>query len=146
MDNFKPPVGAVKKKNIVGRGPASGNGKTSGRGMNGQNSRKGGGVRLGFEGGQTPLIRRIPKRGFKNSLFKTIYNEVNIYLLNDVENGTVVDREKLLELNLLKYPRLKVKILGHGDFNKKLEIHADVFSKNAVEKIEKAGGKAVVNK
>ena len=79
MNNLRPPVGAVKKKNIVGRGPGSGNGKTSGRGMNGQNSRSGGGVRPGFEGGQTPLIRRLPKRGFKNSRFQDFFNIINIF-------------------------------------------------------------------
>ncbi|OHD81754.1 MAG: 50S ribosomal protein L15, partial [Spirochaetes bacterium RIFOXYB1_FULL_32_8] len=85
MKNLRPPVGAVKKKKIVGRGPGSGIGKTSGRGMNGQNSRSGGGVRPGFEGGQTPLVRRLPKRGFKNSLFTTIYNVINICDLEKFE-------------------------------------------------------------
>ena len=144
MNNLRPPVGAVKKRNIVGRGPGSGNGKTSGRGMNGQNSRSGGGVRPGFEGGQTPLIRRLPKRGFKNSKFQEYFNIINIYLLENIENGTVVTKEMLTEMNLLKYPKKKVKIFGNVDFSKKLEIHADAFSSSAKEKIEKAGGKAIL--
>lgn len=143
MDNLRPPVGAVKKKKIVGRGPGSGKGKTSGRGMNGQNSRKGGGVRPGFEGGQTPLVRRIPKRGFKNSLFTVEFNEINIYEFEKFDNGTVVNREFLEDLNMIKNRNLQVKILGYGELSKKIEIHADAFSKSAVEKIEKAGGKAV---
>lgn len=144
MNNLRPPVGAVKKKNIVGRGPGSGNGKTSGRGMNGQNSRSGGGVRPGFEGGQTPLIRRLPKRGFKNSRFQKYFNIINIYLLDNLEDNTVVTKEMLVEMGLVKYPKEKIKILGNGDFSKKLEIHADAFSFSAKEKIEKAGGKAIL--
>lgn len=144
MDNLRPPVGAVKKKNIVGRGPGSGNGKTSGRGMNGQNSRTGGGVRPGFEGGQTPLIRRLPKRGFKNSKFQEDFNIINVYLLDGLKDNTVVTKEMLIEMNLVKYPKKKIKILGNGDFSKKLEVHADAFSLSAKEKIEKAGGKAIL--
>ncbi|MBQ5878068.1 MAG: 50S ribosomal protein L15 [Treponema sp.] len=144
MNNLRPPVGAVKKKNIVGRGPGSGNGKTSGRGMNGQNSRSGGGVRPGFEGGQTPLIRRLPKRGFKNSRFQDFFNIINIYLLESLEDGSVVTKETLVKMNLVKYPKKKIKILGNGDFSKKIEIHADAFSNSAKEKIEKAGGKAII--
>ena len=144
MNNLRPPVGAVKKKNIVGRGPGSGNGKTSGRGMNGQNSRSGGGVRPGFEGGQTPLIRRLPKRGFKNSRFQDFFNIINIYLLESLEDGSVVTKETLVKMNLVKYPKKKIKILGNGEFSKKIEIHADAFSNSAKEKIEKAGGKAII--
>lgn len=144
MNNLRPPVGAVKKKNIVGRGPGSGNGKTSGRGMNGQNSRSGGGVRPGFEGGQTPLIRRLPKRGFKNSRFQDFFNIINIYLLENLEDGSVVTKETLVKMNLVKYPKKKIKILGNGEFSKKIEIHADAFSNSAKEKIEKAGGKAII--
>lgn len=146
MKNLRPPVGAVKKKSIVGRGPGTGHGKTSGRGMNGQNSRKGGGVRPGFEGGQTPLIRRIPKRGFKNSLFTVSYNEINVYEFEKFDDGVVIDLAKLTENSMIRDKKLKVKILGHGDLTKKLEIHADAFSKSAVEKIEKAGGKVVITK
>ena len=133
MNNLRPPVGAVKKKNIVGRGPGSGNGKTSGRGMNGQNSRSGGGVRPGFEGGQTPLIRRLPKRGFKNSRFQDFFNIINIYLLENLEDGSVVTKETLVKMNLVKYPKKKIKILGNGEFSKKTEIHADAFSNSAKE-------------
>ncbi|HQJ07142.1 MAG TPA: 50S ribosomal protein L15, partial [Spirochaetota bacterium] len=91
IELLRPPKNSVKKRSRVGRGPGSGSGKTSGRGHRGQNSRKGGGVRLGFEGGQTPLYRRLPKRGFKNFHFKKNYNEVNVYILNQFEDGAVVD-------------------------------------------------------
>lgn len=144
MINLKPPAGAVKKKKIVGRGPGSGLGKTSGRGMNGQNSRSGGGVRLGFEGGQTPLLRRLPKRGFKNSLFTIAYNVINVQQFEDFENGSVINLETYTTNQMLKKSKLGVKILGYGDLSKKLEIHAHAFSKSAIEKIEKAGGKAVI--
>ena len=146
MKNLRPPVGAVKKKKIVGRGPGSGIGKTSGRGMNGQNSRSGGGVRPGFEGGQTPLVRRLPKRGFKNSLFTTIYNVINICDLEKFENVSVFNLEKYNEFHLIKKSKLGLKILGFGNLTKKLEIHANAFSKSAIEKIEKAGGKIVIIK
>ncbi len=146
MKNLRPPVGAVKKKKIVGRGPGSGIGKTSGRGMNGQNSRSGGGVRPGFEGGQTPLVRRLPKRGFKNSLFTTIYNVINICDLEKFENVTVFNLEKYNELHLIKKSKLGLKILGFGNLTKKIEIHANAFSKSAIQKIEKAGGKIVIIK
>ncbi|HOF01355.1 MAG TPA: 50S ribosomal protein L15 [Spirochaetota bacterium] len=143
IELLRPPKNSVKKRSRVGRGPGSGSGKTSGRGHRGQNSRKGGGVRLGFEGGQTPLYRRLPKRGFKNFHFKKNYNEVNVYILNQFEDGAVVDRELLDKAGLIPLSRSGVKILGNGDLNKKLEVHADVFSKSAREKIEKAGGKVV---
>lgn len=146
MKNLRPPVGAVKNKKIVGRGPGSGKGKTSGRGMNGQNSRSGGGVRPGFEGGQTPLVRRLPKRGFKNSLFTTIYNVINVGELEKLENVQVLDLSKMNELHMIKKSKLDVKILGNGELTKKMEVHAHSFSKSAIEKIEKAGGKAVVIK
>ncbi|HNZ26557.1 MAG TPA: 50S ribosomal protein L15 [Spirochaetota bacterium] len=143
IELLRPPKNSVKKRSRVGRGPGSGSGKTSGKGHRGQNSRKGGGVRLGFEGGQTPLYRRLPKRGFKNFHFKKNYNEVNVYILNQFEDGAVVDRELLDKAGLIPLSRSGVKILGNGDLNKKLEVHADVFSKSAKEKIEKAGGKVV---
>lgn len=143
IELLKPPRNSVKKRNRVGRGPGSGNGKTSGKGHRGQNSRKGGGVRLGFEGGQTPLYRRLPKRGFKNFYFKKNYNEINVYVLNQFENGAVVNKEALDKIGLIPLSRNGVKILGNGDLKKKLEVHADVFSKSAIEKIEKAGGKVV---
>jgi len=138
------PVGAKKNKNRVGRGPGSGNGKTAGRGYNGQNSRKSGGVRPGFEGGQIPLYRRLPKRGFTNFIFKVEYNVVNLSLLNSFNDGDVIDYNVLLERGLLQKKSLPVKILGNGELTKKLEIKANKFSKSALEKIEKAKSKAVV--
>ena len=145
MDKLKPALGSVKKRKRVGRGPGSGSGKTASKGHKGQNARKGGGVRPGFEGGQTPLFRRLPKRGFKNSRFEVRYNVINVSFLNQFENDEVIDRKKLEDHGLLSQRKLKVKILGDGDLEKKLEIHADKFSKSAIEKIEKAGGKAIVN-
>lgn len=144
MDKLKPPVGAVKKKKIKGRGIGSGRGKTSGKGTKGQNSRKGGGVKLGFEGGQTPLYRRLPKKGFKNSKFKIDFNEINVYSLNVFNEGLVVNREELKKKGLLSSEKLLIKILGDGELKKKLEVHADKFSKTAIIKIEKAGGKAIL--
>ncbi|HOV13275.1 MAG TPA: 50S ribosomal protein L15 [Spirochaetota bacterium] len=138
------PKGSNKKRNRVGRGPGSGNGKTSGRGHKGQNSRKGGGVRLGFEGGQTPLYRRLPKRGFGNSRFETKYNEVNLSLLNIFKDGQSVNIEEMDKAGILYSKRLPVKILGGGDLTKKIEITAHKFSKTAKEKIEKIGGKIVI--
>jgi len=144
MENLKPPVGAVKKRKIIGRGPGSGMGKTSTKGHKGQNARKGGGVRVGFEGGQTPLYRRLPKRGFKNFNFKKEYNEVNLFLLNKFENGSKITLDELDKIGLISSKKLGLKILGNGELKKKLEIHAEKFSKSAIEKIEKAGGKAIV--
>lgn len=144
IELLKAPEGSNKKRNRVGRGPGSGNGKTSGRGHKGQNSRKGGGVRIGFEGGQTPLYRRLPKRGFGNDRFKVDYNEVNVSLLNIFQDGQVVTIEEMKKAGIINYSRLPVKILANGDLTKKLEISAHKFSKAAVEKIEKLGGKTVV--
>jgi len=144
MEGLKPPAGAVKKKKIVGRGMGSGTGKTSTKGHKGQNARKGGGVRVGFEGGQTPLFRRLPKRGFKNFKFKKEFNEVNLYLLNNFKNGDKIDKEILDKKGLISSKKLNLKILGTGELTKKLDIYADKFSKQAIEKIEKAGGKAIV--
>ena len=143
MENMKPASGSVRKRKRIGRGPGSGTGKTAAKGHKGQNARKGGGVRPGFEGGQTPLFRRLPKRGFKNSRFSVSYNEVNVSYLNNFDDNEVVNKEKLEKCGLLSNKRLQVKILGNGELTKKLEIHADKFSKSAIEKIEKAGGKAV---
>ncbi len=144
MEGLKPPIGAVKKRKIVGRGMGSGMGKTSTKGHKGQNARKGGGVRVGFEGGQTPLFRRLPKRGFKNFEFKKEYNEVNLYLLNNFKNGDKIDKDVLDKKGLISSMKKDLKILGTGELTKKLEIHAEKFSKQAIEKIEKAGGKTVV--
>ena len=127
----------------VGRGPGSGLGKTSGRGQKGQNARSGGGVRPGFEGGQTPLARRLPKRGFTN-INRKEYAVVNVEDLNRFEDGTVVTPALLKEVGLVRKELNGVKILGHGELTKKLNVTAAKFSKSAVEAIEKAGGKAEV--
>ena len=137
------PEGSTKAPKRVGRGQGTGQGTTAGRGMNGQNSRSGGGVRLGFEGGQKPLYRRLPKRGFTNHWAKE-YAEINIKDLNRFENDTVVDFELLLATGLVKQVKDGVKVLGNGELEKKLTVKAEKFSKSAVEKIEKAGGKVEV--
>lgn len=144
IELLKAPEGSSKKRKRVGRGQGSGNGKTAGRGHKGQNSRKGGGVRLGFEGGQTPLYRRLPKRGFGNDRFKVEYNEVNVSLLNVFKDGQVVKIEDMENAGLLYSSKLPVKILAGGELTKKLEVVADKFSKAASEKIEKLGGKTVI--
>ena len=131
---------AVKR---VGRGHGSGNGKTAGKGHEGQNARSGGGVRIGFEGGQMPLVRRIPKRGF-NNIFATKYAIINVSDLNKFTDGTVVDTELLVAAGLVKKVNDGVKVLGNGDLTAKVTVKAAKFSKSAIEKIEKAGGKAEV--
>ena len=135
--------GATRAPKRKGRGTASGNGTTAGRGMNGQNSRSGGGVRLGFEGGQMPLYRRLPKRGFNNKWGVT-YDVVNVDELNKFEAGTVVNQAVLEEAGIVKQVRDGVKILGEGELRVALTVKANKFSKSAVEKIEAAGGKAEV--
>ncbi len=136
-------VGATKAPKRKGRGTGSGNGTTAGRGMNGQNSRSGGGVRLGFEGGQMPLYRRLPKRGFNNK-WATEYTIINVEDLNRFEAGAVVTREVLEEAGLIKQVKDGVKVLGNGELKVALTVVADKFTKTAVEKIEAAGGKAEV--
>ncbi len=136
--------GSIKSVKRVGRGTSSGHGKTSGRGQNGQNSRSGGGVRLGFEGGQNPLFRRVPKRGFNNYNFQTKYAVINVSDLNRFEDGAVVTPEILKEIGLVKKQLDGIKVLGNGTLEKKLTVKASVFSKTAKEKIEKTGGKAEV--
>ncbi|MFV0380653.1 MAG: 50S ribosomal protein L15 [Breznakia sp.] len=135
--------GARKSKKRLGRGHASGTGKTAGKGHKGQNARSGGGVRLGFEGGQTPLARRLPKRGFTNFNRKE-FAIVNVEALNKFEDGVVVTPELLIETGMVGKELHGVKILGQGDLEKKLTIKANKFSKSAVAVIEKAGGKAEV--
>ncbi|MGI6454659.1 MAG: 50S ribosomal protein L15 [bacterium] len=132
----KPPR---SKKKRVGRGPGSGIGKTSGRGMNGQHSRSGSGHRAWFEGGQMPLQRRLPKRGFK-SLNRVEYQLVNLQALDRFEDGATVDPKTLMEKGLIKKADALVKILGNGDISKKITVQADKFSKSAEEKIKNAGG------
>ena len=135
--------GATKKPKRKGRGHATGQGTTAGRGMNGQNSRSGGGVRLGFEGGQMPLYRRIPKRGFTN-VFKKEWSIMNVSDLNCYEDGTEITPELLAKEGKVKQVKAGVKILGEGNLEKKLTVKANKFSKAAIEKIEAAGGKAEV--
>lgn len=143
LHELKPNPGSVKKRKRLGRGTASGQGKTAGRGMNGQGARSGGGVRPGFEGGNIPLYRRLPKRGFTN-IFGTVYSELNVEDLNRFENGAEVTPEILKSEGILKKQLDGVKILGNGELTKKLTVKAHKFSKSAVEKIEAAGGKVEV--
>ena len=135
--------GATKAPKRKGRGTATGQGKTAGRGMNGQKSRSGGGTRLGFEGGQMPLYRRLPKRGF-NNIWGTEYTIVNVEDFNKFEAGTVITQEVLEEAGLVKQVKDGIKVLGQGTINIAVTVKADKFSKTAVEKIEAAGGKAEV--
>ena len=127
-----------------GRGAGSGNGKTAGRGHKGQNARSGGGVRPGFEGGQMPLYRRMPKRGFNNKRFAPDYIEVNVGDLEKLADGAVVDAKALAEAGIITLPKVNdgIKILGNGDLSKKLTVKAVKFTASAKEKIEKAGGTA----
>lgn len=135
--------GATRAPKRKGRGTASGNGTTAGRGMNGQNSRSGGGVRLGFEGGQMPLYRRLPKRGFKN-VTAIRYSEINVSTLNKFEDGAEVTPELLKASGLIKKLEDGVSVMGNGELTKKLTVNAHRFTKTAKEKIEAAGGKAIV--
>ena len=127
-----------------GRGPGSGNGKTAGRGHKGQNARSGGGVRPGFEGGQMPLYRRLPKRGFNNKRFAPAYITINVKDLEVFDNGTAVDAKALAEKGIIAVPKNNdgIKILGNGELTKKLDVTAAKFTAAAKEKIEKAGGTA----
>lgn len=143
LHELKPNPGSNKNRKRLGRGTATGQGKTSGRGMNGQKSRSGGGVRPGFEGGQMPLYRRLPKRGFTN-IFATNYAEINVDVLNRFEDGAEITPEILKETGILKKQLDGVKVLGNGELTKKLTVKANKFSKSAVEKIEAAGGKVEV--
>ena len=139
LHELSPAEGSVKKSFRKGRGPASGNGKTAGKGHKGQNARSGGGVRPGFEGGQIPLYRKLPKRGFTNHFAKK-YAIVNVSDLNRFENGAVVDAEALLAAKIIRDVLDGVKILGNGEITKKVTVKAAVFSATAKEKIEAAGG------
>ena len=135
--------GATRAPKRKGRGTGTGNGTTAGRGMNGQRSRSGGRVRPGFEGGQMPLYRRIPKRGFTN-IWGTEYSVLNVSDLNKFEAGATVTPEAIKEAGLVKQVKDGIKILGNGDLEKNLTVQAHKFSKTAIEKIESAGGKAEV--
>ena len=143
LHELKAPCGSTKNRKRRGRGTATGQGKTGGRGMNGQNSRSGGGVRLGFEGGQMPLYRRLPKRGFNNK-WATVYTTVNVSDLNRFEAGTEVTPELLAEAGLAKKVVDGIKILAHGELTKKFTVKAHAFSKEAKAKIEACGGTAEV--
>ena len=143
LQDLKPAPGSKKAAKRKGQGPGSGNGKTAGRGHKGQKARSGGGVRPGFEGGQMPLARRLPKRGFCN-IFKKEFSVVNLDKLNIFEDGQEVTIELLKENGLINKEKDGVKILGTGDLEKKLVIKANAFSQAAIVKIEGAGGKAEV--
>ncbi|WP_379971406.1 50S ribosomal protein L15 [Ectobacillus sp. sgz5001026] len=143
LHELKPAEGSRKVRNRVGRGIGSGNGKTAGKGHKGQNARSGGGVRLGFEGGQTPLFRRLPKRGFTN-INRKEFVIVNLSALNRFEDGTEVTPELLLETRVISKVNNGVKILASGKLEKKLTVKAHKFSSTAVEAIEAAGGKTEV--
>ena len=144
LHELRPSEGAFKTSKRLGRGTGSGLGKTSGKGHKGQNARSGGGVRPGFEGGQLPLFRRLPKRGFSNAMFKVEYATINVSDLEKFEDGAVVTPELLKEMGILKKQLAGVKVLGNGELTKKITVKANKFSKSAIEKIEAIGGKAEV--
>ena len=144
LHELKPNAGSTASRKRVGRGAGSGLGKTSGKGHKGQNARSGGGVRPGFEGGQLPLFRRLPKRGFSNYEFKTRYATVNVDDLEVFEENTVVTIDLLKEKGLIKKELDGLKILGNGNLTKKLTVRADKFTNSAKAKIENIGGKTEV--
>ena len=143
LHELSPAPGSAKPAWRKGRGHGSGNGKTAGKGHKGQNARSGGGVRPGFEGGQLPLYRKLPKRGFTN-IFSKEYAIVNVEDLNKFENGATVDVAALLESGIIRKELDGLKVLGNGEITKKLTVKAKIFSASAKEKIEAAGGKAEV--
>ena len=144
LHELSPAEGSVKEGFRKGRGAGSGNGKTAGKGHKGQNARSGGGVRPGFEGGQLPLYRKLPKRGFSNYRFTKNYAEVNVNSLNKFNDGDVVDVAALLAAGIIKNAFDGLKVLGEGELTKKLTVKAAVFSASAKEKIEAVGGKTEV--
>ena len=143
LHELSPAEGSTNEVKRIGRGHGSGHGKTAGKGHKGQWARSGGGVRPGFEGGQMPLARRIPKRGF-NNIFGTTYTVINVSDLEVFKEGTVVDEELLIASGIVKKLNSGVKVLGNGELTKNLTVKAAAFSASAKEKIEKAGGKAEV--
>ena len=143
LHELSPAAGSTAPAWRKGRGPGSGNGKTAGKGHKGQDARSGGGVRPGFEGGQLPLYRKLPKRGFYNR-FATVYSIVNVEALNAFEDGAVVDLEALTEKGIIRKEYDGLKVLGRGEITKKLTVKAKIFSASAKEKIEAAGGKVEV--
>ena len=144
LHELSPAEGSVKEGFRKGRGAGSGNGKTAGKGHKGQNARSGGGVRPGFEGGQLPLYRKLPKRGFNNYRFGAKYAVVNVQSLNKFNDGEVVDAQALIAARIINKVFDGVKVLGEGEISKKLTVKAAIFSASAKEKIEAAGGKTEV--
>ena len=140
LNELRPAEGSVQERYRKGRGPGSGNGKTAGKGHKGQNARSGGGVRPGFEGGQFPIYRQLPKRGFNNKRFATVYATINVSDLNRFEDGAIVDIEALLAARVIRKAQDGLKVLGNGEITKKLTVKAAKFSAAAKEKIEAAGG------
>ena len=140
LNELRPAEGSVQERYRKGRGPGSGNGKTAGKGHKGQNARSGGGVRPGFEGGQFPIYRQLPKRGFNNKRFATVYATINVSDLNRFEDGAIVDIETLLAARVIRKAQDGLKVLGNGEITKKLTVKAAKFSAAAKEKIEAAGG------
>ncbi len=143
LHNLPSNEGASRPRKRVGRGQGSGHGKTAGRGMNGQRSRSGGSIRPGFEGGQMPLYRKLPKRGFNNKEFSTVYDIVNIGDLAKIEDAEVINREALIKAGLIRGNSKLIKILGSGETEKALKVEADKFSSSAQKKIEAAGGQTI---
>ncbi len=144
LHNLKPRPGAKHRTKRLGQGESSGRGKTAGRGGKGQTARSGSSIRIGFEGGQMPLIRRIPKRGFNNARFTTAYSPVNVGDLNQFEDGARVDETALRSVGLANGPKLGIKILGTGDLTKKLVVIVSAISASAKTKIEAKGGKVEI--
>ena len=144
LHNLKPRPGAKHRVKRLGCGESSGHGKTSGKGHKGQKARSGGSIRPGFEGGQMPLIRRLPKRGFNNASFKVSYAIVNLGELNSFESGARVDEEALRKLGLIRGRFAGLKVLARGELTKSLTVEADKFSEAARQRIEQAGGSAIV--
>lgn len=144
LEELKPAVGSKSKPFRKGRGHSTGNGKTAGRGHKGQNARAGGGVRIGFEGGQMPLYRRLPKRGFNNKRFAKVYTEVKLDFLNSFEDGAVVNTDTLKEKRIVKKVVDGIVVLGSGEITKKLTVQVARITKSAKLKIEAVGGKVEV--
>ena len=140
LNELRPAEGSVQERYRKGRGPGSGNGKTAGKGHKGQNARSGGGVRPGFEGGQFPIYRQLPKRGFNNKRFATVYATINVSDLNRFEDGAIVDIQTLIDARVIRKSLDGLKVLGNGELTKKLTVKAAKFSAAAKEKIEAAGG------
>ncbi len=143
MHELAPAIGSTKEAKRIGRGHGSGNGKTAGKGHKGQKARAGHGMRAGFEGGQMPLQRRVPKRGF-NNIFATEWAAINVSALEVFEDGSVVDAAALADKGIIKKANLPIKVLGNGKITKKLEVKLNAYSASAAEKITAAGGKAEV--